>query len=83
MKGKSKCDMREMKPPPFHTSPEITSVRRKYTIFSTVLNLAIFFSSVKNIIILSDLEPCLKYEIFLHLRALFGLSCGKDVASLL
>lgn len=43
MKKKYKCDIREMRHPPFHTSPEISSFWGKDTIFSLVLNLAILY----------------------------------------
>lgn len=42
MRKTSKCDMREMKQPPFHTSPETNSVRGKYTVFNRAVDVVIF-----------------------------------------
>lgn len=44
---KRKYDMRERKQPHFHTSPEINSVRCKYTIFNRVVDVVIFQLSEK------------------------------------
>lgn len=43
----SKSDMRERKQSPFHTSPEINSVRGNYTIFNRVVDVVIFQLSEK------------------------------------